>query len=137
MLLHDTKTDISIGSVPPFLKRRKKPMLGVKQGNRLRYVATFRSNADEQWFMDKFRQFLHIKELEHVGRKWLPEKDSKSKDKDEEQTANENTMEETVNQEEYDPADDIPAEDDMENILDSPEADRPLPWNVQEENTDQ
>lgn len=79
MLLRDQKTNISIGVVPPFMKRRKKPMLGVKQGNRLRYVATFRSEEDAEWFLDKFEQYLHIKEYVKPGKgKWKPQK----KDKD-------------------------------------------------------
>ena len=78
MLLRDQKTDISIGVVPPFMKRRKKPMLGVKQGNRLRYVATFRSEEDAEWFLDKFEQYLHIKEYVKPGKgKWKPQKKDK------------------------------------------------------------
>ena len=77
-LLRDQKTNISIGVVPPFMKRRKKPMLGVKQGNRLRYVATFRSEEDAEWFLDKFEQYLHVKEYVKPGKgKWKPQKKSK------------------------------------------------------------
>lgn len=89
-LLRDQKTNISIGVVPPFMKRRKKPMLGVKQGNRLRYVATFRSEEDAEWFLDKFEQYLHIKEYVKPGNgKWKPQKKSKGETESAEDLAEE------------------------------------------------
>ena len=108
-LLRDQKTNISIGVVPPFMKRRKKPMLGVKQGNRLRYVATFRSEEDAEWFLDKFEQYLHIKEYVKPGKgKWKPQKKDKTEDVTEEAAESAEDLEEMEQPEESE--DDVPEE---------------------------